>query len=524
MTLERVNALLLDGEIAAGRAALRALWRSAPGSPPADLDACVHESLRLSAIHGWRDIGEEILAGVSSIVRSGDAETEAAIATGDDHRLAGEVTLRSARAALEYNGVSRRAAHDFFDWFLPIAARRPALWSPWLVNFRLVVLGNEYDFDRFDELLRNPPVPARRFGRLEAAIRLARLASRLANESLIARAIRVYQAAERLVSSLRPSPSGEFLRGDCLLRRAKLHARENDLLTSNRLLRDAERIGRRLRSAEVLRHVRECRGIALHHDGRFERSAESFLDSCSLCPPDSTRGHGWYSRTQALLLAARSALLAGRLARADRLLSGAEADLDPADCAQLHVLAKIVRCRLEVERGTDDGLRRARQAIEEVDAIIRSRGWSRTVLNLMHVLNRGWLRLAEGNPSRSIHDATLAARLSRERRDTALESESLYLQSALLIVDSPQCSSIYDRTLNRLGVIRDAGLLFKVIANLYLYTWSLDENAIEMTDLHLKQLAGLRESLGDDRFRELYEKHVAHPLTARFRDRILGTG
>ena len=75
--------------------------------------------------------------------------------------------------------------------------------------------------------------------------------------------------------------------------------------------------------------------------------------------------------------------------------------------------------------------------------------------------------------------------------------------------------------LRNLGSVREPAYLFKVLANLYIYSWDL-EDGLELTDVHLKQIEKLREKLSPEIFERLYRAFVTERVLARFRSRFGG--
>ena len=52
----------------------------------------------------------------------------------------------------------------------------------------------------------------------------------------------------------------------------------------------------------------------------------------------------------------------------------------------------------------------------------------------------------------------------------------------------------------------------------------LTARGLDLTDLHLKQIAKMRDCLSEKEFQRLYEEHITQPMLSRFRNRISGDG
>jgi hypothetical protein len=111
--------------------------------------------------------------------------------------------------------------------------------------------------------------------------------------------------------------------------------------------------------------------------------------------------------------------------------------------------------------------------------------------------------------------------LHREKDFLVREFDVLLLQSVLLLEEKAPKSKLYERILPRLGSIHNPENLFRILANLYIYTWELDDQ-IELTDLHLKQIYKLKERLAPERFEHLYTTLVSDPIFNRLKRRLFG--
>jgi hypothetical protein len=140
-------------------------------------------------------------------------------------------------------------------------------------------------------------------------------------------------------------------------------------------------------------------------------------------------------------------------------------------------------------------------------------------------LSEAWLAYDLEDFPRAVRCALDCLELARGHGAFDIEARGILLQSSVLLdgkVDAELQDKLYERVLPRLGAIGDPELLLQVLANLYLYTWESDRD-IELSDLHLKQLAKLRSRIGAERFEELYHKHVTTPVFGRMQRRMFGS-
>lgn len=94
--------------------------------------------------------------------------------------------------------------------------------------------------------------------------------------------------------------------------------------------------------------------------------------------------------------------------------------------------------------------------------------------------------------------------------DACLELKSRILLSPRL----PNRHRLYEDILANLGRAWGPAPLFKVVANLYMYSWELGQD-LEMTDYHLRQVHRMADHLEASTFHRLYMEHVAKPVFQR---------
>ncbi|MCZ6795853.1 MAG: hypothetical protein O7J95_19770, partial [Planctomycetota bacterium] len=139
----------------------------------------------------------------------------------------------------------------------------------------------------------------------------------------------------------------------------------------------------------------------------------------------------------------------------------------------------------------------------------------------LHGLHRAFLirtdlQLGTQQGQEAFEGVTRYVRLRKARR-LSVPAGAILVKSRLLTeVDVPEVDGVYEGVLRELGLVRDPLVLFQVIANLYLYTWKLNANSLDLTDLHLRQLTRLRDSLDEDVYRRLYHEYVTVPVMERW--------
>jgi tetratricopeptide (TPR) repeat protein len=96
-----------------------------------------------------------------------------------------------------------------------------------------------------------------------------------------------------------------------------------------------------------------------------------------------------------------------------------------------------------------------------------------------------------------------------------LRTACLLLKSRLLLVAGvPRQEGLYEEVLGNLGAVHTPVAFFKVVANLYLYSWELEKH-LELTDAHLRQINHMAGILDRETFGRLYETHVCKGVERR---------
>jgi tetratricopeptide (TPR) repeat protein len=131
---------------------------------------------------------------------------------------------------------------------------------------------------------------------------------------------------------------------------------------------------------------------------------------------------------------------------------------------------------------------------------------------------RGQLHLRRGEADKALECCLKSLDMAKTHGYFPIRVRSLLLMSYLLVEGNFNAADrIYENVLRDLGLVHNPLLLFRVIANLYLYTWKLDDH-LELTVHHLEQLLKLQEHIVPQTFRRLFAEHV----TSRILDRVTG--
>lgn len=511
---------LLAGDVAGGHALVRRIGSTAGIFEAEERIARTRSVLDLAAIYQWTEDGLEWLAEARERVR------QATAGTGRRGLARVELCLSALRARLIFATRDMAEGARFFASSLGALEREGILEEPWAHNFYMAVLIEENRLQEADALLRSCTFPAARATPLDRAIRLHLLGHRLASEGRDGRALTVLRAAESLAAAA-GGPEGEFQRALCRAYLARIHADTGEVEEAFVQLLVADRLSLRLRIPRLADTVRLTRAHLQKREGRHGAALQTLLEARPLPgpPPDPANSDSYRLHVDALglLNAAWIAVRAGRLSLAERLLENAAPVAANTSSYRLQAFLHVVRGDLAAARAPRPGQRveEARLEYRAAEEILTRRGLRDTNIRLLLGLGEGWLAYREGDMRTAVHHALTSMKLARERRAADVEAQGLLLQSVLLLEDSTPQHRLYDGILPRLGAIRDSVCLFKVVANLYLYAYEYTRD-MELVDLHMKQIHGLRSRLEPELFRELYRIHVAQPIFDRLGRDMLG--
>jgi len=224
----------------------------------------------------------------------------------------------------------------------------------------------------------------------------------------------------------------------------------------------------------------------------------------------------------ALLAAASIALDSGDAAGARDRLADVESRLDGLEHARLRGHWRLLRGRLVALERSDDAAGRALLELDEAERCFRSLGDGDRVGLARVSLHRGEVHLKRRDLAAAVAEAVKCMEMARDAKLLPVQARCLLLESQLLLQkETPEAERIYEEVLSSLGAVHDPVVLFKVIANLYLHTWELDEQ-LDLTDWHLRQIHGMRDVLEPATFDDLYEKLVTKRVARRMLVKTFG--
>lgn len=134
-------------------------------------------------------------------------------------------------------------------------------------------------------------------------------------------------------------------------------------------------------------------------------------------------------------------------------------------------------------------------------------------------LRRGEVNLKQEKAEEALQNVALCLEQQRERPRDCLQSDCLLLKSKILLSKNvPRPDRLYEEVLGGLGLARNPITLFKVVANLYLYSWELDDH-LDLMHQHLQQVNRMSSVLDRPTFERLYTEHVTRHVAARAMER-----
>jgi tetratricopeptide (TPR) repeat protein len=384
-----------------------------------------------------------------------------------------------------------------------------------MVSFRLLFLLNAHRLEEFDALLRCPPERIHR-GSLDYSGRLECLACRLMLDGQVPRAVPVLEAALEKLKEAPPGPEAMYSRAAALAWLAWSEVECGNMTRAARLIDEAEAIAKPF-ALSLRMTVNGIRGTIHYHLGEYDTAFRIHMKSCL-----STKGvndHTLIRIAQACLNAAKCALRAERRDVARRLLARAERIVDRLPHVPPRGYVELARGDIGRGAGTRAGYQAARAAYQRAEDIFRESGPShRWWLAQVH-LGRAGLFLRERRFADALRETGASMKIGVEKNSFDIQGESILLQSYLLLHEEGQRLDLYEQILRRLGAIRNPLVLFKVLANLYIYSWDLGEH-IDLTAHHLKQVEAMRGIIPDVVFDRLYAQYVTERVMLRFRKRF----
>ncbi len=203
-------------------------------------------------------------------------------------------------------------------------------------------------------------------------------------------------------------------------------------------------------------------------------------------------------------------------------LKKAAATLKHCDTPKYRARFLELKARTLGNSGRPDGLRRAFALLKQAEKLYVQIGDG-------HELGLVWVRCLRAElyvraerAREAMEEVAFCAGTRAFQTELRLQDNLLLLKSrALLLKDVPRPERLYEDVLGSLGVARNPVTLFRVCANLYLYTWELNDD-LELTDFHLRQVNRMAEHLPAPTFQRLYTEHVTQPVFERALVRTFG--
>ena len=227
-----------------------------------------------------------------------------------------------------------------------------------------------------------------------------------------------------------------------------------------------------------------------------------------------------FLRAGALLSASGVALDAGDAKKARKYLGGAGRLLALRDHPRYRGHYHLCRGRLVAALKGD--MKEAFDELDQAERCFRATGEGDLVGLAKVRLYRGKLHLKLRDVRKALSEAYECARAAHASGFQPIESSCVLFKSRLLLErQAVPSETLYEEILRSLGAVRNQVALFKVVANLYLYSWDLGEH-VEWTDYHLRQINRMGEILDQGTFRRLYDKHVVRGVVRRLMARTLG--
>lgn len=255
----------------------------------------------------------------------------------------------------------------------------------------------------------------------------------------------------------------------------------------------------------------------LHADrGRLE-SAEELALSVLRKSRSTNRDSAFlrYHRVRALMLIAHFALDASNGKRATSSLKRAKQALGEWDHAQLKGHLHLAQGRLYALGKSAGAAQRALQEFNRAESCFLTSGDGEANGVARAKIYRAQIHLRQRNVQEALTQLSAGDKLIKEKVLTEAHADSLLLKSRILLEqDAPDADQFYEDVLGSLGSVHSPVKLFKIVSNLYLYSWELD-NQLDLTDYHLRQINKMSEVLDRPVFENLYQRHVTRRVAWR---------
>lgn len=222
-----------------------------------------------------------------------------------------------------------------------------------------------------------------------------------------------------------------------------------------------------------------------------------------------------FTRVKAMINVGEVALDAGEAVKAIRYLKEARGLLSERTHTRLLGYLHLLNGRLATLSRSKNRFRKALENFRQAEAFFLSLGDGDNYGLSMVSFRRAQVYLALKNIKKALSETMRCMEFAKASRHRPLQAQCLFLKSKLLLegnLANPE--GIYEELLSSIGSVRTPVMLFKIIANLYLYSWDLGDQ-MDLTDYHLRQIHKMSEILDRETFERLYEKHVSRRVFRR---------
>ena len=337
------------------------------------------------------------------------------------------------------------------------------------------------------------------------------------------KSLRYFRAAAHALTGNR-TLDGRLKRIEIYGHWGKAAFREGKLEASERHLRNATRIAARLRHQIWYDTYRLELAYILSHRGDTE-GAEKIARGVARRQVTRKTPNGLHRflYMRSLLVAGHCAVDAHDHAKGRHYARKAARAHRRHAIPRLHGYLYLLRGRVAALGTSEHSEQRAREAFDRAETIFAAFGDSDLPGLLRLAVYRGDLHIARGQLSEALGETVRCVELTRRHGFLPARAAGLLLTSQLLLQNEvPGADRLYEEVLRDLGAIHDHVVLFRVIANLYLYSWNLDDKQLDLTDWHLNQIHEMQKLLRPETFHRLYERYVTRPVARRLLTKTFG--
>jgi tetratricopeptide (TPR) repeat protein len=303
----------------------------------------------------------------------------------------------------------------------------------------------------------------------------------------------------------------------------KIAFREGRISESHRYLQRARRLAARFKH----RLWHDLYSIELSwvyaHRGLFSR-AERIARGVVRRQDRSAQAGGLHHflHVKSLLALGHFAMDQGIRQKAARHVARASQTLGPNSTSRLRGYLHLLRGRFYAAGATEVASLRALEEFRLAEDDFLTHGDGDVPGLLLLAFYRGHHCIQKRDVPGTLREALRCMEIAGKRRFLPARSTSLLLKSQLLLQSEiPDAERLYEEVLRDLGAIHDNVILFRVVANLYLYSWELEDH-LDLTDHHLQQLHRMKRILDAETFHRLYERFVTRPVIRRALVRTFG--